>query len=234
MASLTIPTDAFPSPGSSHITLPHLNEDGSNWILYRDQFMSAVYAKGLRRYLEGRDLRPVHPSITQRRAASTAPASMTAAPAASASTASATASGEKGTAASSAPEASAMTQTTVTTQMTVTVAPPTPEALEEYETKLNLYYARHNTIKTLLYQTLPETLKLEIAGKDHAVDMWKVVTDKYDRQGDFVQVSIMRQMQSLKCDDGADPRITLNQLARLKSEYATAGGTLASDQYKEG
>ena len=162
MASFSISTDAFQSPGSGHISLPRLNEDGSNWILYRDQFMSAVYSKGLRRYLEGRDLRPVHPSIVQRRAAGTASASTTAAPAASASTASATASGEKGTAASSAPEASAATQATTSTQTAVTVAPPTPKALEEYETKLDLYYARHNTIKTLLYQTLPETLKLEI------------------------------------------------------------------------
>ncbi|CDO71000.1 hypothetical protein BN946_scf184844.g4 [Trametes cinnabarina] len=159
---------------TTSLKIPLLVEDGSNWVLYKAQFLTAVHAKGLRRYLEGRERMP-----------------------------------------------------------TPTTAPGVDsEADERYETALDKWTANHATIKTLLFQTLPESLKLEVLTLTRAVDMWRVVTSRYDNQGDFVQVNILTQIQRLKCEEGADPRPVLAQLAKLRSEYATAGGTLSDEQYK--
>ena len=38
--------------------IPVLNENSSNWVLYKAQFLAAVQAKGLQRYLEGREQVP--------------------------------------------------------------------------------------------------------------------------------------------------------------------------------
>ena len=46
------------SEATSTSKIPALNEDGSNWVLYKAQFLAAVQAKGLRRYLEGRERVP--------------------------------------------------------------------------------------------------------------------------------------------------------------------------------
>ena len=154
--------------------IPALNEDGSNWVLYKAQFLAAVQAKGLRRYLEGRERVPQP-----------------------------------------------------------TTAPGVDsDADERYETAVDKWLGNHSAIKTLLFQTVPEPLKLEITTKTCAVDAWAVVTAKYDNQGDFVQVSILHRMQQLRCEEGGDPRPVLAQLARLRSEYATAGGVLSDEQYK--
>ncbi|KAI0370319.1 hypothetical protein BV20DRAFT_909634, partial [Pilatotrama ljubarskyi] len=151
---------------SSSIKVPALNEDGSNWVLYKAQFLTAVQAKGLRRYLEGRERLP--------------------------------------------------------TPMT---APGVDsDADERYETAVDKWAGNHTTIRSLLFQTVSETLKLEITSKTRADEAWNVVRAKYDNQGDFVQVSILTQMQQLRCKEGGDPRSVLAQLARLRSEYTTAGG----------
>lgn len=43
---------------TTSLKIPLLVEDGSNWVLYKAQFLTAVHAKGLRRYLEGRERMP--------------------------------------------------------------------------------------------------------------------------------------------------------------------------------
>ncbi|PIL33575.1 transcription factor [Ganoderma sinense ZZ0214-1] len=159
-----------PDPSShtdshSNVKIPTLIEDGSNWILYKAQFLTDVQSKGLRRYLEGRERLPKQP---------TAPG-------------------------------------------------VDSDADERYETALDKWTGNHATIKSLLLQTVPESLKLDIATKTRADEAWQILTSKYDNQGDFMQ---------LHCEEGADPRPVLTHLARLRSEYATAGGVLPDDQYK--
>ncbi|KAF9799647.1 hypothetical protein IEO21_10534 [Rhodonia placenta] len=77
----------------------------------------------------------------------------------------------------------------------------------------------------MLFQTLPESLKLRIAPLQKASEAWQVVVDEYDNQGEFVQVELLRQMHALRCAEDSDPRQTLNQLEKLRSEYATAGAS---------
>ncbi|OJT06657.1 Retrovirus-related Pol polyprotein from transposon TNT 1-94 [Trametes pubescens] len=156
---------------TTSLKIPLLVKDGSNWVLYKAQFLTA---KGLRRYLEGREHMP-----------------------------------------------------------TPTSAPGVDsDADERYETALDKWTANHATIKMLLFQMLPESLKLEVLTLTRAVDMWRIVTSCYDNQGNFVQVNILAQIQRLKCNEGADPQPVLAQLAKLRSEYVTAGGTLSDEQYK--
>ncbi len=151
--------------------IPALIEDGSNWILYKAQFMAVVHAKGLRRYLEGRERKPVP----------------------------------------------------------LTAYGVDSDADERYETAYDKWAANHATIKSLLFQTAPEPLKLEIMALSDARAMWAMVTSRYDNQGDFVQVNLAAQMQQLRCGEGEDPRPVL---AHLRAEYAAAGGVLSDDQYK--
>ena len=94
--------------------------------------------------------------------------------------------------------------------------PPTapgvdPDADEKYEDALDAYESGHATIKTLLFQTLPEPLKLKISSKMKADECWKIVTETFDSQGDFVQVEVLRQMNNLHCTD-EDPHPTLLEL----------------------
>lgn len=53
--SLSTSSDLSPT---TSLKIPLLVEDGSNWVLYKAQFLTAVQAKGLRRYLEGRERMP--------------------------------------------------------------------------------------------------------------------------------------------------------------------------------
>lgn len=167
-------TSESSSGDSSSTKLPKLAEDGSNWILYKSQFIAAVTAQRLKRYLDGRETTPTAP----------------------------TASGVDS------------------------------DADAKYEDALDAWHAKHNKIKTILFQSLPETLKLKIAPFDRASQAWKVVTDQYDNQGDFVQISILRKLQQLKCENNTDPRPLLDQLEKYRGEYTTAGGTLSDDQFK--
>ncbi|EJF55539.1 hypothetical protein DICSQDRAFT_73598, partial [Dichomitus squalens LYAD-421 SS1] len=155
--------------------IPALNEDGSNWVLYKAQFLAAVYAKGLRRYLEGTERVPQAP---------TAPG-------------------------------------------------VDSDADERYETAVDKWLGNHSTIKTLLFQTVPESLKLDIATKSRANEAWALVSAKYDNQGDFVQVNILNRMHQLRCEEGGDPRPVLTQLARLRSEYATAGAYIVATDFSK-
>jgi hypothetical protein len=43
---------------STFYNVPQLAEDGGNWITYKERVMTAVYARGLRQYLEGRAVCP--------------------------------------------------------------------------------------------------------------------------------------------------------------------------------
>ncbi|KAI0743026.1 hypothetical protein C8Q80DRAFT_1060134, partial [Daedaleopsis nitida] len=149
---------------SSSAKIPVLVEDGSNWIMYKAQFLVAVYAKGLRRYIEGTENIPIPP---------TAPG-------------------------------------------------VDPDANERYEAAQDKWYANHATVQSLLFRTLLEPLKLDIASKAKASEMWSHVLSRYDKQGDFVQVSLLTQMQQLRCEEGSDPRLVLAQLAQLHTEYAAA------------
>ncbi|KAF9804670.1 hypothetical protein IEO21_09307 [Rhodonia placenta] len=154
--------------------IPRLLEDGSNWILYKEQFRAAALAKGLVWFLEGRDKAP-----------------------------------------------------------TPTTAPGVdPDADERYKSKNDLWIAKHQSIGTMLFQTLPESLKLRIAPLQWASEAWQVVVDEYDNQGKFVQVELLREMHALRCDKNIDPRPTLNKLEKLRLQYATAGGLLGDNEYK--
>ncbi|EED81387.1 predicted protein [Postia placenta Mad-698-R] len=113
--------------------IPKLIEDGLNWILYKEQFHAAVYAKGLVRFLKGRDKAPVP-----------------------------------------------------------TTAPGVdPDADECYESTNNVWVTKHQSIRTMLFQTLPESLKLRIASLQKASKAWQVIVDEYDNQGEFVQVELL-------------------------------------------
>ncbi|EED82932.1 predicted protein [Postia placenta Mad-698-R] len=147
--------------------IPRLLEDGSNCILYKEQFRAATLAKGLVRFLEGRDKAP-----------------------------------------------------------TPTTAPGVdPDADERYESKNDLWIAKHQSIGTMLFQTLPESLKLRIAPLQRASEAWQVVVDECDNQGEFVQVELLHEMHALRCDKNIDPRPMLNKLEKLCSQYATAGAS---------
>ncbi|PCH39712.1 hypothetical protein WOLCODRAFT_116080, partial [Wolfiporia cocos MD-104 SS10] len=113
--------------------IPKLREDGTNWILYKEQFRVAVLAKGLVQFLEGRDREPRAPEIP----------------------------GEDS------------------------------EADEEYESAHDIWIARHQSIHMLLFQTLPESLKLWITPLQKASEAWQAVVEEYDDQGKFVQVEIL-------------------------------------------
>ncbi|KAF9799717.1 hypothetical protein IEO21_10510 [Rhodonia placenta] len=147
--------------------IPKLIEGGSNWILYKEQFRAAVYAKGLVRFLEGCDKAPVP-----------------------------------------------------TTALGID-----PDADEHYESANDVWVAKHQSIRTILFQTLPESLKLRITSLQKASEAWQVIVDEYDNQGEFVQVELLRQMHALRCAEDSDPRPTLNQLEKVRSEYATAGAS---------
>ncbi|KZT06151.1 uncharacterized protein LAESUDRAFT_610849, partial [Laetiporus sulphureus 93-53] len=156
------------------VRIPRLAEDGSNWVLYKEQLRSAVMAKKLARYLDGHDKEPTAP---------TAPG-------------------------------------------------VDSDADEAYADAYDTWAAGHEVIKMLLYQTLPETLKLRIIPEKKASGAWKIVNAEYDNRGDFVQAELLRRMHALCCTEEKDPRLTLDKLQKLKAEFTTAGGVLDDKQYR--
>ncbi|KAJ3473669.1 hypothetical protein NLI96_g12886 [Meripilus lineatus] len=182
----TTPSSNPPKSGNTHfdfspsnpsfdrgtIRIQRLLEDGSNWVLYKEELTSLVTSKGLKRYLAGTEQQPAAPEKP----------------------------GEDF------------------------------EADEKFENAKDVWESKHEAIKTLFYQTLPETLKLKIIGLTRASEAWAVITDEFDNQGDIVQVNLMGQMTALQTtDEEGDPRPALAKLEKLKKEYATAGGDLKPD-----
>jgi len=49
----------LPSTTSALFNVPKLAEDGSNWITYKERTLTAIGARGLMRYADGRAVRPV-------------------------------------------------------------------------------------------------------------------------------------------------------------------------------
>jgi len=48
----------LPSAGSALFSVPKLAEDGTNWITYKERLLTAVRARGLMRYIDGRAAMP--------------------------------------------------------------------------------------------------------------------------------------------------------------------------------
>ncbi|KAI0747038.1 hypothetical protein C8Q80DRAFT_1069223, partial [Daedaleopsis nitida] len=168
------PDPTSSSDSTSSAKVPQLIEDGSNWILYCEQFLTAVFAKGLRRYIEGTERVPIPP---------TAPG-------------------------------------------------VDSDADGKYDKAYDRWLANHAAVKSLLLQTVPDPLKIEILPLRKASELWMLVSRRYDSQGDFVQAGLLSRMQALRVDEGADPRPVLSELARLRSEYLTAGGIMPDEFYK--
>ncbi|KZT02373.1 uncharacterized protein LAESUDRAFT_614084, partial [Laetiporus sulphureus 93-53] len=105
------------------------------------------------------------------------------------------------------------------------------DADEAYADAYDTWAAGHEAIKTLLYQTLPEMLKLQIIPEKKASGAWKVVIAEYDNRGDFVQAELLRRMHALRCTEEKDPRPILDRLQKLKAEFTTADGILDDKQY---
>lgn len=51
-------TSMLPNTNSSLFNVPKLAEDGSNWITYKERALTAIGARGLMRYADGRAKRP--------------------------------------------------------------------------------------------------------------------------------------------------------------------------------
>ncbi|OAX32156.1 hypothetical protein K503DRAFT_702492 [Rhizopogon vinicolor AM-OR11-026] len=49
----------LPSSNSGLFNVPKLAEDGTNWITYKERVLTAIGARGLMRYADGRAVKPV-------------------------------------------------------------------------------------------------------------------------------------------------------------------------------
>ncbi|OAX40831.1 hypothetical protein K503DRAFT_686705, partial [Rhizopogon vinicolor AM-OR11-026] len=49
----------LPSSNSGLFNIPQLAEDGTNWITYKERMLTAIGARGLMRYADGRAVKPV-------------------------------------------------------------------------------------------------------------------------------------------------------------------------------
>jgi hypothetical protein len=48
----------LPSSSSSLFNIPQLSKDGTNWITYKERMLTAISARGLMRYVDGRAVKP--------------------------------------------------------------------------------------------------------------------------------------------------------------------------------
>jgi hypothetical protein len=48
----------LPSTNSSLFNIPQLADDGTNWITYKERMLTAIGARGLMRYVDGRAIKP--------------------------------------------------------------------------------------------------------------------------------------------------------------------------------
>src|SRR5882762_1693146 len=49
----------LPATSSALYTIPKLAEDGTNWITYKERLLTAIGARGLMRYIDGRTKQPL-------------------------------------------------------------------------------------------------------------------------------------------------------------------------------
>lgn len=195
--------------------LPRLEENGSNYSTWKAEMETAFVSKGLSRYIEGTAKVPVDPRIpvtplppTSHRAADPAAAAI------------ATATAGASTSGPSAPS----------TSSPVAVA-ATPEEVEDYLVELDEWRQKHAKVKHILYMTLPDTVKLEIADVHLASDLWTLVTKRYEEQGPLAHIDLLTQMMELRALDDEDGRIALAAMKKLKSQYVAAGGNLPNNIY---
>lgn len=103
-----------------------------------------------------------------------------------------------------------------------------PALRETYDDQYDKWVTQNARVKTLLYQTLPPTIKLQIHGKSAASDAWKFICDEFNRVEPLAQVNLLTSMNELRTADGADPIVTINKYLELKSRYSNAGGVMDS------
>ncbi|OJA07736.1 hypothetical protein AZE42_08442 [Rhizopogon vesiculosus] len=49
----------LPSSNSALFNIPKLADDGLNWITYKERMLTAIGARGLMRYTDGRKIKPI-------------------------------------------------------------------------------------------------------------------------------------------------------------------------------
>jgi hypothetical protein len=108
--------------------------------------------------------------------------------------------------------------------------PPTEKEMETYEDGMDDFDVKQAATTSILLSTLPETLKLKVIALTPS-ETWTFLCSQFEHLGELVQVDILTQMNDVATPEGDDPRPAIDQLEKLKAEYASAGGTLPDAQW---
>jgi hypothetical protein len=108
---------------------------------------------------------------------------------------------------------------------------PTTAELDKYEEEMDEWCQHEQSIKSILYQTLHETLKLCIMSLS-AHEAWSHLCATFNNLGSLMQADILSQMHSAHCAEQEDPWPILDELEHLCAKYATAGGQLDDNAWQ--
>ena len=78
------------------------------------------------------------------------------------------------------------------------------EALKEYQLKCTKWEMEENIVKQALASIIPDSLFIEVRGKEMAALMWDAVKDQREKKSQMVTVDMHQKLQSEKCTEQGD------------------------------
>jgi hypothetical protein len=188
--------------GEYFVRLPKCNENGTNYIMYRDRFKFAAAAAGLEDHL---DLLKMQPSMPVPPQPAQAPVEAAADD------------NQDGEATQPAP------------QLTDEQRREYGNALRGYAKAMDDWKSGEAIVKQGIAQSIPDSLFLKVKDEETAAKMWAKVRDEFEKKSRMMVVDLRRKMQEERCAEGQDVKEHLTKLQKYREDL-TAMGARPSDE----
>jgi hypothetical protein len=88
------------------------------------------------------------------------------------------------------------------------------DALEKYEEDLDAWQIKQSKVHTIITNTIPKTLRMDLLDKEMAAELWLGLKACFDNQSGLVKSDLFTRLNAIKCEDGGDALITIQQLQK--------------------
>ena len=99
----------------------------------------------------------------------------------------------------------------------------TEEEIEANYALLDAFAQKEALAIQQLYATIPNSVFIQLQGKDSVSEIWDTICAIYEAKSDLVQADTCSRLQSMKCDEKDDVRAHLANMMTLQEELAGMG-----------
>jgi hypothetical protein len=90
---------------------------------------------------------------------------------------------------------------------------------------------KDESIRSIIYQTILETLQIDTIDCATAADIWKSLSKRFLENDNLIQADYSGLIHLMKCPEGEDPWKTIDKMQQLRKKLAAAGRTMQDKDY---